>query len=152
MKRMFLISILFVSLASLSWAQNDTKRPNFSGTWKLNIEKSEFGGLPAPSSWIQTIKHQGASFEIARTLNGKTEAPITVEIGGKEVSLNMECCGAATTKFWWEKQALLSELKWESGTQKDVRTLSEDGKAMIDNRTIKEQEREVTLKLVFEKQ
>lgn len=153
MKSILIIAVLILAVASLSWAQDNTKKPNFSGTWKLSAEKSETPGLPAPA-WVLTIKHQEPNLEVGGTVDGKAVAANKGEIGGKETSLNSECCGAGTLKVWWEGQSLVSEFKWEKGTQKDVRTLSADSKTLTIIRTINQegQDKERTLKLVFEKQ
>ena len=151
MKRTLIMSVLVLTIASLAWGQNVQKKPNLSGTWKLNAEKTDLHGLPA-FTMVQTIKHQNANFEIGAIVNGKeTSAPKTFEIGGSAVSIDSD---DATAKFWWEGQSLHSEIKWKAGdVQKDIRTLSEDGKTMTDMRTItKPQGFVVKMTLVLEKQ
>jgi hypothetical protein len=46
-KRAMSFPVLLVIAVTLLAAQT---KPNFSGIWKLNLEKSDFGHLPAPAS------------------------------------------------------------------------------------------------------
>lgn len=69
MKRTFLsVAVVMVSLAvsGLMLAQN-TADPRV-GTWKLNLAKSNFAGMPAPKSETRIIEAQGNGEKI--TFNG----------------------------------------------------------------------------------
>ncbi len=52
-----------LALALLVSAQPGDK-PNFSGEWKLNLEKSNFGALPPPTSMTRKIVHAEPSMTI----------------------------------------------------------------------------------------
>jgi hypothetical protein len=118
--------------------QTNVAKPDFTGTWTLIADKSDVGGLPVPSSWVLHIKHKEPALEITGTRDGEQLDATRVEIGGKEVRVESTCCGTGTVKFQWEGQVLVSEFRWSNGVQKDVRTLSPDGKTMTDVRTISE--------------
>jgi len=134
-----------------SLTQNSVARPDFTGTWTTIAEKSDTGNLPVPSVVLQ-IKHKEPALEITGTMNGKAINATSVEIGGKEVTVDSTCCGKGTTKYWWDGQSLVSEFRWSDGVQKDVRTLSPDGKTLTDIRTISEGlEDDRILKFVFER-
>jgi hypothetical protein len=149
-----LVLSLTASIAVTSLlTQTNLAKPDFTGTWTLIVDKSDFGGRPAPSSWVLQITHKEPALEIAGTRDGQESPATRIEIGGKEVAVESTCCGTGTLKYWWEGQALLSEFRWSDGVQKDVRTLSHDGKALIDVRTISEGGADdVVLKLVFGRQ
>jgi hypothetical protein len=117
--------------------QTNVAKPDFTGTWTLIADKSDIGGRPAPS-WVLHIKHKEPALEITGTRDGEQLDATRVEIGGKEVTVESTCCGTGTVKFQWEGQVLVSEFRWSNGVQKDVRTLSPDGKTMTDVRTISE--------------
>jgi hypothetical protein len=132
--------------------QTNITKPDFTGTWTLIADKSDIGGKPAPS-WVLHIKHKEPVLEITGTRNGEEFPATRVEIGGKEVMVESRCCGTGTEKYRWDGQALVSEFRWSNGVQKDVRTLSPDGKTMTDVRTISEGGGDDRLlKLVFGRQ
>ena len=144
---------LAASIAVTALTQTNVAKPDLTGTWTLIADRSDTGGLPPPSSWVLRIKHKEPTLEMTGTRDGKELEPTHVEIGGKEVTVESRCCGTGTVKYRWEGQALLSEFRWSDGVQKDVRTLSPDGKTMTDVRTISEgggDDR--VLKLVFGRQ
>jgi len=45
-------------------------KPNFTGTWKVNNSKSDFGPMPAPQSSTSKIDHKEPSLRIATTWVG----------------------------------------------------------------------------------
>ena len=49
----FLVTALLFAAGTLVAAD----KPNFSGEWKLNIEKSTFGPMPPPVSQVMKIEH-----------------------------------------------------------------------------------------------
>jgi hypothetical protein len=56
--------ILWVAATPVAPAQQSPARPNFTGIWNLDKEKSDFGGLPAPQSARYLIRHLGAKLEM----------------------------------------------------------------------------------------
>lgn len=63
MKKFFLFSttilltVFFISSIGLA------QKVNFTGFWKLNAEKSDFGTTPTPDELTVNIKHEGINFE-----------------------------------------------------------------------------------------
>src|SRR5581483_12410499 len=51
--------ILAAALAVASQAA-----PNFTGNWKMNVAKSDFGPVPAPEELTRVIKHADPNLEI----------------------------------------------------------------------------------------
>ena len=39
-------------------------KPDFSGEWKLNIDKSNFGPIPPPTSLTQTVDHKDPALNV----------------------------------------------------------------------------------------
>ncbi len=65
----------------------DQKKPDFTGVWKLNSEKSKLQ-IPAPSSGVFRIDHKEPAFHLSRTFmsNGKEDTwGIDLTTDGKEV-------------------------------------------------------------------
>jgi len=63
-------------------------KPNFSGTWKINLDKSEFGQVPPPTSETNVITQTGNDIKIAITSDGDR---------GKEVYTTPFTIGAGET-------------------------------------------------------
>jgi hypothetical protein len=132
--------------------------PNFSGAWKANIAKSDFGPMPVPTSASSKIDHKDPSLKLVATQVG--------EQGERTFEMNYSTDGAETTnqigrltvksKAKWEGTALLVESKGttENGdlTINDKWTLSEDGKTLTVTRVVSGPQGEMTIKVVQEKQ
>lgn len=141
----------------LAVAQAQSK-PNFSGAWKVNNSKSDFGPMPAPQSSTSKIDHKEPNVKIATTWVGDQgeftfESSYTTD--GKESSntfRNTEFKSKAT----WEGSSLLiaSKGSTDSGefTMKDKWSLSEDGKTLTIARAFSGPMGEATQTLVHEKQ
>jgi hypothetical protein len=52
-------------LAMLAGIAPAAEHPNFSGEWKMNAEKSDFGKLPPTTSFARKIVHVDPSLTIA---------------------------------------------------------------------------------------
>jgi hypothetical protein len=55
-----LLSITFL-LTLTAFTVVAQQKTDFSGTWKLNIAKSDFGPLPAPASRTDVVTHKDNS-------------------------------------------------------------------------------------------
>ena len=51
------ILTLAVALAALA-------APNFTGEWKLNLPKSDFGQMPPPTSRVDKVTHEGVNLSV----------------------------------------------------------------------------------------
>lgn len=132
-------------------------RPNLSGTWKLNVAKSDFGPIPGPDSETQTIEQTDAGFKIAVKQagpQGNRDYVLTVTTDGKEVVNNpgVEMRNTAG----WEGAALIinTKMKYQENdiAFKDTITLSDDGKTTTVNRHIISPMGELDQTMVYEKQ
>ncbi len=45
-------------------------KPDFSGHWKMNVERSEFGPLPKPDKVIRKIEHREPKLRMVSTQSG----------------------------------------------------------------------------------
>src|ERR1044071_4349740 len=73
-------------------------KPNYSGTWKLNLAKSDYGPVPAPESQMYTIEHKEPSIKISVEQKGGARGDIKFTLDlttdGKEVAAIPETLGA----------------------------------------------------------
>ncbi len=133
-------------------------RPNLSGTWKLNVAKSDFGPFPAPVSRIDNVEENAPVITVKTVQEderGKHDLNLKFTTDGKEAVnsiMGREVKGTAT----WEGNNLvvLSKLVMDQGevTIKSVYGLTPDGKTMNVNSHIESPMGEVDQKMVMEKQ
>ncbi|HYW47362.1 MAG TPA: hypothetical protein VE959_31125 [Bryobacteraceae bacterium] len=152
--RRFAAILAVLSLAALS----ALAKPNFSGEWKLNTSKSEFGQMPAPNSMSSKITHEDPKLKNATKQSGgqgdfEFEANYTTD--GKECTNDMFGNPMKST-LKWDGDTLEIDTKGQFGdnefTMQDKWTLSADGKTLTMIRTFKSSMGEGQQKLVFDKQ
>jgi hypothetical protein len=134
--------------------------PDLSGTWVLQVDKSDFGPMPGPTKRTDVITHKEPSLTVKRSVespqNGAATSELVYAVDGKE---------------WKNKTAdgneLTSTLKWDGAvlvvttvavtpngevTITDRFALSSDGKTLTQDRTIAVQGQELAQKMVLAKQ
>jgi hypothetical protein len=133
-------------------------KPNFSGDWKLNVSKSSFGQMPAPSSMTNKITHEDP--KLTRHVKqsgerGDMEFDSNYTTDGKECSNDMFGNPVKST-LKWEGDTLRIAAKGKFGDNdfsiEDKWTLSDDGKTLTIVRLFKSSMGEGEQKLVLEKQ
>jgi len=124
-----LIIAAIVCLCALT-ASAQTK-PDFSGAWKMNKEKSKFANV-APDAILIKIDHKEPVLTEEWSLStpdGAFSFQAKYTIGGQETE--QEVMGRmAKTSAKWEGDALVIEFKEEGRPFKRKITLSADGKIM----------------------
>jgi hypothetical protein len=134
------------------------EKPSFTGEWKMNPSKSDFGMMPAPSSMTQKITHSEPDLRVVSTQVGQqgeftSDSKYTTD--GKEcVNKFREFERKSTLK--WEGDILVIESKMDiQGTAVTISekwSLSEDGKTLTINRHFSSPQGEGDAKTVLEKQ
>lgn len=130
-------------------------RPDFSGDWKMNASKSNFGGMAAPQVLTRTIKHADPSFEY-RSYQKGAQGEVTTEIkyttDGKPC-VNRESKGTAR---WIGDNLLIEYSRDFHGVEissKEIWTLSDGGKTLtISTHVSIPQQGEYDVKIVLDKQ
>lgn len=133
-------------------------KPNFTGVWKLNVDKSDFGPIPGPESEVDTIQHNEPSLKMAvdqQGQQGKRQYEIAITINGKEETHKMGPQEVKTTTQW-EGNALVVQTKLmfqdNEVLVKAAYTLSPDGKIVTNNTHFSSAMGEADQKMIFEKQ
>ncbi len=154
-RRLLFITFLIALPIASVFAQ---KRPDFSGTWKLNLANSNFGILGGPTSRTDVIIHKGPSLSSSTTednVQGKQQYRINYTTDGKEsvnklgpyeVKSTLKWVGSKlviSSRFIYSNVNITSEVTW---------TLSPDGKTLTTNTHFKGDLGDSSQKLVFEKQ
>lgn len=111
-------------------------KPDFTGEWKLNVDKSTFGPIPPPTSQTQKIDHKDPVIKITTAQNGMdgeytTDATYTTD--GKESKNNVR--GADTKSVVkWDGDVLAMDTKLDYQgmeiTLKVTMKMAEDGKTI----------------------
>jgi hypothetical protein len=132
-------------------------RPDFSGNWRLNAEKSNFGGLSFPAKMTRKVVHEGQDLAITTyqaDRSGETTAEAKYAIDGKEWT-NALRGGDVKSVLKWDGGVLVVNWKRDvRGTTLSAEerwTLSPDGKTLTQDSTIDSPNGVITLKLIFEK-
>jgi len=152
-----LFSLAFLTVA-LGLVQAQAKS-DFSGTWKLNVAKSDFGPVPAPDSLTETITHQDPSLKLNVASKGGMQGDMTYDVvyttDGKEC-VNKVGDNELKSMLNWDGNALAVDTKGSFGgndiTLKDRWALSDDGKTLTITRHVTSPMGEADMKEVFEKQ
>lgn len=131
-------------------------KPDFSGSWKINVEKSDpmggmGGGGGGMGTAVTTITQSGAQL-VVETRFGERTRTSTYNLDGKE-SVNAGRNGDTRSTTRWDGASLVIESTSASGmTSKEVRSLSAGGKMMTVVRTSQTPSGEMTRKTVYDKQ
>jgi hypothetical protein len=165
MLRKVLIGALAVAgIAVTGFAQG---KPDFSGTWKLNVGKSDFGPVPGPSAQTDVIEQSGQTLKIAvnaETEMGKMQYTETLTTDGREVTIAPDAPGAhpnpevtlQSISAAWNGSTLDVSQKLTYGsdpvTGVSHYTLSADGKVLTISSDYQSQMGEAERTFVFEKQ
>lgn len=151
-----LVAALTVTAFAASLAAQS--KPNFSGTWKLNVAKSDFGPLPAPDSRTDVIEHNDPVLKVntnAETAQGKQNFSSTYTTDGKEV-MNKQGPRDIKSTVLWEGSNLVVNSKFSFNDSdivvKSVWTLAADGKTLTQNVHFTSQMGEADQKVIYEKQ
>ena len=141
---------LFVCLLLCSLTALAADKPDFSGNWKLNVEKSDFGPMPKPDKGDFVITHKDPEMNIKSTLvtqmgEMSNEVKILTDgreftntIAGQEVKGTAKWDGAAlivTQKLEMQGNAITFIQQW---------TISDDGKTITRKVTIQAPQGETT--------
>lgn len=146
MKRFLLMFAALATLATWS-ASPQTTKPNFSGRWEMDREKSHFYIFPewAPSKVTQIIDHQEPKLKITTQVvsrqGAREEHVAEFTTDGKESISEMNAM-QTRSKVHWQERTLVQQWKqkqktgnWVDGTT--TYKFSEDGKNLICEERIK---------------
>jgi hypothetical protein len=156
MIRKLLLGAVLITLPLISvQAQQKT---DFSGTWKLNVAKSDFGPLPGPTSRTDVIAHKEPSISNHVTTEGpqgKLDYVANYTTDGKETTNTVgERVSKSTAKWDGNKLVVNTKLKINDSDVDVVATweLAADGKTLTISVHLASAMGEADQKLVFDKQ
>lgn len=149
---------VFFCLLALVAAMPAAAKPNFTGEWKMNISKSDFGGMPGPDSASNTVAHQDPQLKLKVKQSGERgefEMDLNYTTDGKEC-INEIGGNPLKTVLKWDGEVLIIETKasfdGNEFSMQDKWQVSEGGKILIISRHMSSGMGEGDQKLVYEKQ
>ena len=152
--RTLLIVVLLSALACAA------AQPNFSGVWRIDAEKSDWGPQPAPMQVEYVIRHVGPTIAFNYKQDGRMTRVDIVPDNEERITDTTEEM-ATWTRAHWSGDVLVLEARQRKrfGTEGVIGaswtskwTLSDDGKQLIIDRTLRAAGAEASQHLVFERQ
>jgi hypothetical protein len=153
MKKCFIVAAAFAMTFLAAQSQAAT---NFTGEWKLNLAKSDYGPIQqfAPEFMIRTVKHADPVFEISshqKGAAGEVTTDVKYTTDGKPAE-NKDSKGSAK---WDGDKLVIDSVREAQGTEiktHEVWMLSPDGKTLTSTNHISVPQGEFDVSLVFDKQ
>jgi hypothetical protein len=147
-----LLSLLLCSAAALA-----ADKPDFSGTWKLNVDKSDFGPMPKPEKVEYILEHKDPELIVktkAVTQSGEVTNESKILTDGTEFTNDLRGQQITGTAKWEGKTLVVTRKTTMQGTDLTLVqrwTLSEDGKSITQDVSITTANGELKQKVVLEK-
>lgn len=130
-------------------------KPNFSGNWKMNVTKSNFGVLPAPNSITRQITHAEPALTIVEEQDSPAGAQKTTRVyttDGKETTFQASGTDVKTAAAWeGDVLVVISNVEAAGLRFTDRMTLSTDGNELTSAVHISSPQGDVDLLVVFER-
>lgn len=156
MKRAVLCAIMFGGMF-FAITGEAAAAPNLAGEWRLNVSKSSYGKFPAPQSMTRKIALDGVKLSISTVQKG-AQGEVTSEYhyttDGKTV-VNKVTGGESKGSALWVGDKLMVESSREVQgallSQKEIWTMSADGKTLTVDAHVSLPNGEFDVKQVFER-
>jgi hypothetical protein len=161
MNRRLAVVVMLAGFVGAGVAQ--TAKPNFAGTWKLNLAKSDLGQM-APTSETNTISQTADTVTVAIVSDreqGKMTYSFPVKLDGTDTPVPADAFPAdsmfklLSSKAEWVGGSLVitqtTTFQDTKGTLKSTFTLSDDGKTLTKATHIKFDQGEFDSKSVYDK-
>jgi hypothetical protein len=132
-----LMSTLFVIAAAANMAMAADK-PDFSGNWKLDADKSTFGPMPPPTSMTRKIVHKDPDLAVDQAQSGDQgdqNTSMKYSTDGKETTNSMMGNDVKSKAVWEGKTLVITSAANFGGADvklTDKWSLSDDGKTLTD--------------------
>lgn len=156
MRRMMLLA---AAAALFSLCLAGAEKPNFSGVWKLNNAKSDFGPMPGgPDKFERTIDHKDPNLKMTtvQAFQGQERSnSVEYVIDGNEKTVETPMGPMHVTPAWKGDNLEITVKREIQGNQiKSVETwsLSEEGKVLTVKTDISTPQGDFSLKFVMDKQ
>jgi hypothetical protein len=154
-RRVFTVVFVGLLLCCLTVVAAD--KPDFSGNWKLNVEKSDFGPMPKPEKADYTIVHKDPEMNVKSVAvgsMGEMTNEVKILTDGTEFTNTVRGQEVKGTAKWDGKTLVVTqklEIQGTAITFVQKWTLSDDGKSIVQEVNISTPQGEVAQKAVLDK-
>jgi hypothetical protein len=114
------LATLFVSAGICA-----SEKPNLSGNWKLDPQRSRFDSIAAPKSGLLKIEHQEPKIHISVNMAGKhgdRAEMLDLTTDGTEQQVTVSGKPATATAYWEDDVHLVVQVSREASNGKEVET------------------------------
>ena len=151
-----LMSTLFVIAAAAQMALAADK-PDFSGSWKMDADKSTFGPMPPPTAMSRKIDHKDPAISVEESRSGAQDMTMTMKYStdGKETTNSLMGNDVKSKAVWEGKTLVITSAANFGGSDVklvDKWTLADDGKTLTDVQAISAPQGDFELTWVLVKQ
>lgn len=132
--------------------------PNFSGEWKMNAAKSDYGRVPAPETFERKVTQNDPMLKIVSTQTGSrgtSTAELNLTTDGQRCVNKIHDIEVTSVAHWEGENLLIASTENFHGTevrQIEKWTLSQDGKTLTIGTRISTPQGQYNVLTVFDKQ
>jgi hypothetical protein len=151
------VTAVFAGLLLCSLTVLAADKPDFSGNWKLNVDKSDFGPMPKPEKADYTIVQKGPEMNVKSTAvgsMGEMTNEVKILTDGTEFTNTIRGQEVKGTAKWEGKTLVVTqklEIQGTAITFIQKWTLSDDGKSIVQEVNISTPQGEVAQKAILDK-
>ncbi|MGO9242586.1 MAG: hypothetical protein ACLQBJ_17420 [Bryobacteraceae bacterium] len=151
------VACVFIGLLMCSLTVFAADKPDFSGNWKLNLEKSDFGPMPKPDKADYVIVHKDPEMSVKSTVvsqMGEMTNEVKILSDGTEFTNTMFGQEVKGTAKWEGKTLVVTQKIDMQGTPATIVqkwTLSDDGKTIQQDVTFSGPQGEMSRKAILDK-
>src|SRR5215475_5892297 len=133
--------LIAVTIAILVVANPALAKPNFSGSWKMVVDKSDFGPMPPPEKYESVVDHSDPDMKVKTAQSGaQGDFELEFKYSTEKETTNELRGNASKSTAKWDGDALVIETKLDfQGNEikfTERWTLSEEGKTVTIARKI----------------
>jgi hypothetical protein len=153
MKHSLLAAVALIALTGIGMAAD---KPSFSGEWKMNPAKSNYGPFPPPTALLRKVTLAEPTLTIVDDqtgggADGTTTRKYTTD--GKSVSFDINGTPVVGSAAWDGSSIIVSTAVDSVGLSfKDKMSLSADGKELTSKVQVASGQGEAELTIVFDRQ
>ena len=151
------VTVAFVGLLLCCLTLVAADKPDFSGNWKLNVDKSDFGPMPKPEKADYTIVHKDPEMNVKSVAvgsMGEMTNEVKILTDGTEFTNTVRGQEVKGTAKWDGKTLVVTqklEIQGTAITFIQKWTLSDDGKSIVQEVNISTPQGEVAQKAILDK-
>ncbi len=134
---------VLVAVFAVGLLAQKSAKPDFSGTWQLDVQRTRFGEVPQPKSLVLQIEHHEPEIQILMTTtnkDGDTRETLKLTTDGKQLAhaVHGQPCMASAQWHWWQGQRLVLDVKCQSVSRARRLTLGSKGNILTAVLTVKD--------------